>query len=242
MKKPKWRTRTKGTSRQKGVHFIIDSTSTQTKKVRLPKVTPRDLNVSVTVNLSKDIRERKKKAEAAIKKPIEEEPLHVLDPRTHPLRIQQYEERLAQEKAQEQAVASKEAGKIAEGTKVEVGSIHMGGERQPSAMEETGKLLETASGVMEKGAKRARANRAERREEKRYQESKAERQKEKAQKEREEALKREEKWKKEQAEKKAREDIQHKKKEAMDKWIKKADKHSYTKEAQKVAQKAKAKK
>jgi hypothetical protein len=245
VKKKQWRTRTRGTRKQKGVHFVIDDTSTQTKKVRLPKVTPRDLNVSVTVNLSKEIRERKKRAEEA-RKPAKEEPLRILDPRTHPLRVHEIEDRI--ETPLRAPVRVGEAGRVAvpagyahggEGTTVEVGSIHMGEERQPSAIEETGKLLDTASGAMEKRAERAKERRAEKREEKRYREEKAEKAKEKAEKDRKEALERQEKYKKEQEAKKQKEEKAQLRKV---KWAKRVEKHSYAKQAQKVAAKEKGKK
>jgi hypothetical protein len=227
----KWRTRTRGTKRQKGLHFVIDGTSTQTKKLRLPRVNPRDINVNVTVTMSKEMRERKRKAESErMQKKGEEAPIGILDPRTHPLQVHKIEERISTPLRAPEGIGKEH---VAEGVHQEV---TVSGAREPSAMEETGKLAETISGTLEKRAERAKERRAEKREEKRYQEEKAERANEKAKKEREEALKREEKWKKEQEEKKKTEEKEQLKKV---KWIKRAEKKTYAKEALKVADKQK---
>jgi colicin import membrane protein len=239
MGRKQWRTRTRGTARQKGVKFLIDGESTQTKKIRLPKANPRDINVNVKVTIAptKEMRERRKAVEAARAKPKQEErPIGILDPRTHPLRVHEVESKIP---LQAPEGIGREHAVAAEGVHQEV--TISGKEYQPRAMEEACKLTETISGAMEKRAEKAKERRAEKREEKRYQEQKAEKEKERQKKEREESLQKQEKWKKEQEDKRKAEAEKRRKanEERAKKWGLRADKKSSAKDAPKVAEKHK---
>jgi hypothetical protein len=231
MGKQQWRKRVRGTKRQIGKSFVLDRESTQTKKIRLPKADPaRDINVNVNVTLSptKAMRLSRKAVETEKKKAEEERPISILDPRTHPLRVHEIESKIPGALPIREGIETPVSGFQQE--------ITVGGQREPSAMEEIGKLAETGSGIIEKRAVHAKERRAERVEEKRYQEGKAEREKERAEVERKEAVERQDKWKKEQeAKKKASDEAK------MNKWIKRADKDKglYAKDAVKVAKKQK---